>query len=90
MNFDDVPCKEAPTEVFFDWNCYQQVIDIYCSQCHMREECLQLALDAEAIIPDGGTTGYRSGVFGGTTPKERNIMQGTDWRCLNDNNGYSN
>ena len=90
MNFEDAPCFGVPTEVFFDWNGYTQVIELYCSRCSVLQQCLDAALKAESITYEGTNVCYRAGVFGGTTPEERNQMEGTRWRCLNDNDGYSN
>lgn len=90
MNFEDAPCNGVSTEVFFNWNCYKQVIDTYCSYCPIRRQCLDMALKTESIPYEGTNVCYRAGVFGGTTPEERNQIESTNWRCLNDNNGYSN
>lgn len=39
----------------------------YCDRCPVREQCLQIAMEAEHGV---GTTG-RYGFFGGATPRER-------------------
>lgn len=90
MNFEDASCSGTPTEAFFNLNQYTAVIALYCSSCPVRRQCLIMALKTESIPYVGTNTCYRAGVFGGTTPEERNQLESTNWRCLNDNNGYSN
>ncbi len=50
---------------------YEYVIEEYCSQCPLAQQCLDRALDHEEQY------GYRSGVWGGTTPKDRNKITNT-------------
>ena len=50
---------------------YDYVIEEYCSGCPLIEECLGKALEYEEEY------GYRSGVWGGTTPKDRNKLTNT-------------
>jgi len=63
-------------DVFFDPKHYEYVIEEYCSQCPVAWECLQKALAHEEEYK------YRSGVWGGTTPKDRNKMTKTRRRNL--------
>lgn len=69
---DDAACKGAPTVLFFpdepitsqrQWEAGKR----FCEQCTVRNECLEMALTAE-------TPGFRRyGLFGGMTPKERDL-----------------
>ena len=65
------PCSTAYTDVFFDPKYYDYVIEEYCSGCPLVEECLRKCLSDEEEY------GYRSGVWGGTTPKDRNKLTNT-------------
>lgn len=43
-----------------------------CSHCTVRAECLTYAMETE--------TGYREGVYGGTSPRERAALARDGWR----------
>lgn len=82
-DYEQAACYGQPTELFFDKSLYIQVKKIFCADCPVKEQCLQDCLQAEEELVDGRH--YRSGVFGGTIPRERNRMMGTAYECLSDN-----
>jgi WhiB family transcriptional regulator, redox-sensing transcriptional regulator len=68
-NFDDARCKEIGLELFFEDNETGQFVDVkkskgICSGCPIVDICLEWALNHE-----------RHGIWGGTTPQERNEMR---------------
>ena len=81
--YEQAPCVGVPVELFFDSGFYYQVLKVYCSQCPVKELCLQDCLALEDVPVDGKR--YRSGVFGGTTPADRNRLCETKYEILNDN-----
>ncbi len=58
-------CKDIPVEVFFPPAGKEAVALAICSECPVRKECLEFALDYEGPDRD------RHGVFGGMTPEDR-------------------
>lgn len=89
-DYEQAPCYGQPTEIFYDTKLYFQVKKIFCSNCPLIEQCLQDCLIAEEEEVD--SKHYRSGVFGGMSPTERNkhcetgyIVLSDDWMERNDN-----
>lgn len=82
-DYEQAPCAGVPVELFFDSCFYHQVIKVCCSQCPVKELCLQDCLALEDVPVDGKR--YRSGVFGGTTPADRNRLCETKYDILTDN-----
>lgn len=81
-DYEQAPCIATPVEMFYDSTIYFQVIKAFCSNCPIREKCLQDCLKAESIPVDGKY--YRSGVFGGLTPTGRNNLVGTTYDVISD------
>ena len=81
--YEQAPCVGVPVEFFFDSRFCSQVLTVCCSQCPVKELCLQDCLALEDVPVDGKR--YRSGVFGGTTPADRNRLCETKYEILNDN-----
>jgi len=82
-DYEQAPCYGQPTELFYDQKLYLQVKRVFCADCPVKEQCLQDCLEAESIDVDGRR--YRSGVFGGMAPYERNKLMGTNYDVLSDN-----
>ena len=71
-------CRDKDPELFFpppggDMVQHMRRVRAICDPCHVREQCLQFALDVEA----GARREDRHGIFAGTTPHQRWAM----WRC---------
>lgn len=64
-------CTGLPIDRFFasKGEKYDEVLEL-CKECPVIDDCLQYALDMEKI------DGWRSGIYGGTTPGMRNRMFG--------------
>ena len=88
MNYEQAPCYGQPTEIFYDTKLYFQAKKIFCSNCPLIEQCLQDCLVAEEEEVNGKH--YRSGVFGGKTPTERNKYAGTGYTVLSDDGMENN
>src|SRR5271154_3548352 len=58
-------CTNVPIDVFFEAVSEDTALE-FCSQCPVRKECLDYAMNEE------GSSGERYGVYGGLTPTERN------------------
>ena len=67
------PCRETDPEVFFP-ETYRRAATApavaICRRCPLIEQCLRIALDAEGDLSHRN----RYGVFGGTTPVQREQM----------------
>lgn len=81
--YEQASCVGVPVELFYDSRYYYQVIKVCCSQCPVKELCLQDCLELEDLPVDGKR--YRSGIFGGMTPADRNRLCGTKYDILTDN-----
>ena len=74
---DDANCKGADVEMFFmfggrsvyspAWYTNRRVIDMFCSTCPVREECLEYALRVPNTV----------GVWGGKTREQREAIKQT-------------
>lgn len=82
MRYKDAACLGLDTNLFFDKDLYTSA-KLVCENCPIKQECLEECLAAEDIPINGAR--WRSGVFGGTTPTQRNNMQGTNYGVVNDN-----
>lgn len=81
--YEQAPCVGVPVELFYDSRYYYRVIKVCCAQCPVKELCLQDCLELEDVPVDGKH--YRSGVFGGLTPADRNRLCETKYDILTDN-----
>lgn len=73
---DDALCAEIGTEVFFpepNKNPAQAIA--VCRRCPVQPECLDHALDLDSRGPSKVT-----GIWGGTTMRERQAMRGAAYR----------
>ena len=82
-DYEQAACIGMPTELFYDSRYYYKDIKVCCSQCPVKELCLQDCLELEDVPVDGKR--YRSGIFGGTTPADRNRLCETKYDILTDN-----
>lgn len=70
---DSARCQGVSRTVFFPKstaglsarNAYQAVAEAWCAKCPVRQQCLELAMDAE------GSSGARYDLFGGLSPSQR-------------------
>lgn len=68
---DDALCAEVGTDLFFpEKGEPAAAARRLCARCGVRDECLEYALSTE-INP---TRDYRHGIYGGTTPAEREAI----------------
>lgn len=81
-DYEEAACINAPTELFYDTSLYEQVIQVFCESCPIKEQCLKDCLEAEETPVDGKK--WRSGVFGGLSPTGRNRYAGTNYNVLSD------
>ena len=68
----DTPCKANP-EPYYSPGMHPVTAKVLCSGCDYRAECLDQALTDEGNKP----ANERSGVWGGTTPLQREAIART-------------
>lgn len=81
-DYEEAACLNAPVELFYDVKLYADVARVFCGNCPIKEQCLQDCLQAEETPVDGKK--FRSGVFGGLSPRARNVYAGTAYDVLSD------
>ncbi len=64
-------CGDADRTIFYPVSAPYTKARAYCNACEVSGECLAWALEAEGFADHGG----RHGMFGGTTPREREAMR---------------
>ena len=63
-------CAQSDPEAWFvEAEGSTAIVRSICAQCTVREQCLELALTLES-----GWGVYRHGIWGGTTPGERDVI----------------
>lgn len=60
----DAACRELPKDVFFALDGDHREAKRVCSECPVRQDCLDFAIDS----------GSKFGVYGGLTPEERGLQ----------------
>lgn len=72
---EDGLCRQTDPDVFFPdpENQYRSSKEAkkICQRCPVREECLEYAVTAKIVSVHGYDLGYVTGVWGGTTNKQR-------------------
>lgn len=67
-------CAQVDPEIFHSVDHHDiRQAKLICAGCPIKETCLQDALDNEA-------KSYRFGIWGGTTPEERDKQRRTQWK----------
>ena len=66
---EQAACKDARTDLFYEADTRRALK--LCGRCSQCAACLAMALEYEA----GARIEMRSGIFGGTTPAERLVME---------------
>lgn len=75
--WDRALCVGWPDDVFFPSAAYgdsYRAARRVCSVCEVQSECLAFALRTEATSRLRSSIPYRSGMWGGATPRERDRM----------------
>jgi WhiB family transcriptional regulator, redox-sensing transcriptional regulator len=63
-------CKDVDVEVFYGETHAEHLVALaYCQDCPVSHECLDAAMSTES-----SSNGFRHGVWGGTTPKQRRAI----------------
>jgi WhiB family redox-sensing transcriptional regulator len=66
-------CKGADSQVFFaetNWHENHEIARGFCSECVVRDECLEFAMDND----------ISHGIWGGLSPSQRKMSRGSNVR----------